>query len=105
MNDSMNKNGGSNPAANRNQAERARLFRLPTLPPRALQYETSQVTTPAACVNCRKSLKNESEFAERVKVCAACLQTFAVIEAALNTSAEQKVRAAKLKEFSAKLNF
>lgn len=105
MSDSMNKNGGSNPAANRNQAERARLFRLPTLPPRASQYETSQVTTPAACVNCRKSLKNESQFSQDAKVCATCLRVYALIDLALNRRNEEKIRAARLKEFSAKLNF
>ena len=106
MSDSNQNTAAVNSAANqrRNFLEQTRLSRIPPLPKGAADVVAARRSVLAVCVNCKSNLKNESEFACRVSVCAKCLQVFAIVEAALNASADRKIRDMKLKEFTAKFN-
>lgn len=64
--------------------EQTRLSRIPKMPARA-----SRVTS-AICINCQSSLKTESAFCQRVKVCAPCMRIYATIDDAITKASAEK---------------
>lgn len=99
----LNDKAAGNPAAdNRTFTPNPRLFRLPKLPTRASAVVANK-SASMVCVNCRKVLKTESEFSQNLRVCAECLAVYSLIDRAINHRAEEKIRAAKFREFAAKM--
>lgn len=85
-----NETGAGKTALNRqNFLEQTRLSRLPKLPPRTSNLVTATKAT-AVCINCAASLKSESEFARRIRVCAACLAIYTKIDDAITRANESR---------------
>ncbi len=53
----------------------------------------------AVCVNCKIKLPQTDYFARLVKVCRKCLGMHALVDAALNDSADERTKEAKLRRF------
>lgn len=55
------------------------------------------------CINCQKTLRNETEFSQKLKVCPECLQIYALIDQAVNRLTEQKLYTARIERLTKKL--
>jgi hypothetical protein len=98
------KTGGGNPR------QQSRLFELPKLTDAKAKFEIPNfdpTPTPrvTGCAGCGRSLRNDADFCQSVKVCREYLRVYAVIGDALNRHGEQNAIEAKRKSFIRKLNF
>ena len=92
---------GSSPALKPN-----RLFDLPKLADVRKRFEIPAFDLPAiktGCVNCKKTLKTETDYCQSVEVCKVCLSVYSAIDRALNRHAEAKATAAKRAAFLQKV--